>query len=126
MNTSEKPYDLTVEQRPEYLYARIQTDAITMQTEIEYLEDLVKHCDAVQCKRIMLRRDIPVMLSTTDLYFATTRFAEIIPGLRVAIVNPHAGNDPGAKFAEVVGRNRGALLRLFKDEDEAERWLLES
>jgi hypothetical protein len=125
MNLADKPYQLTFEQRPQYLYAHIHTDAITMQSEIEYLEDLVQHCHAVQCRRILLKRDIPTMLSTTDLYFATAHFASIISGLRVAVVNPHAVNDKGSMFAEVVGRNRGALIKMFKDEAEAEQWLLE-
>lgn len=121
---SSPPYTLTFEERPGYLYARVSAGTIDAETAIEYLFKVAEKCDEIKCDRLMLERDIPVMLPTGDLFFTTQKFLERIKDIRVAFVNPHAPIREDMKFAIMIGTNRGALYSLHDNTASAERWLL--
>ncbi len=45
-------------------------------------------------------------------------------GFKVAFLAPHRVNDENAKFAELVGLNRGVFIQYFAQKEEALAWLL--
>jgi hypothetical protein len=124
MNDPAKPYELTFENRPDYLYAKIKSETITREIALRYLREVAARCTEVQCRRLLLERDIPVMLAGGDLFFTTNDFLNMIKNVRVAFVNPHATIESQMEFAILVGTNRGARFSLHPTVDEAETWLL--
>ncbi len=123
MNDPPKPYTLIFEERPTYLYARVTADTIDRQTALDYLREVAARSDSLQVERLMLDRQIPVMLPDSDLFFTTTDFLEMIGSTKVAFVNPYAAIDGAMDFAMTIGTNRGAQYRLFSDVESAEAWL---
>jgi hypothetical protein len=116
-------YTLYFEDRPGYLYARVEAETIDAENALEYLFKVADRCDETKCERLMLERDIPVMLPPGDLFFTTQKFLERVKGIRVAFVNPHAPIREDMKFAIMIGTNRGAMYSLHDNTASAERWL---
>ncbi len=117
-------YNLIFEERPQYLYARIQADTINRELAVAYLADVAAKCRSISCTRLILERDIPVMLHAGDLFFITQDFLNHMVNVRVAFVNPHAPIQNDMKFAVLIGTNRGGVYSLHDNSAAAEEWLL--
>ena len=124
MTQAPKPYTLTFEERSEYLFARVTADTIDRDTALDYLRKVAARRLQIHARRLMLLREIPVMLPDSDLFFTTQDFLGMIGTTRVAFVNPYAEIDEGMSFAMTIGVNRGADYRLFNSVERAEEWLL--
>lgn len=122
---SAEPYKLSFEERPDYLYARIEAESIDRTTALSYLSEVARYCARIDAKRLLIHRDIPVMLPDADLFNTTTDFLEMVRGTRAAFVNPYQDLTEALDFAMVVGLNRGADYKLFNSIEDAEKWLLE-
>jgi hypothetical protein len=119
-----KPYDLTFEQRPEYLYACVKASSIDEGMARAYLEETAARCHEMGANRLMIYRDIPAVLDTTAMYFAATYVRKILHGIRTAFVNPYTSNEKMLAFASNVGFNLGEQHQVFNNEARAEIWLL--
>src|SRR5512132_3772728 len=110
--------------RPEYLYAFVQAKDIDRDTAVDYLGRIADRCEDLECSRLLLERDIPVMLNESDLYFTTNDFLRMLNGVKVAFYNPHISIEAAMKFAIVIGNTSGANFAVYSDFAEAEAWLL--
>jgi hypothetical protein len=119
-----KPYELTFDPRPEYFYVRVTAATIDEDSAAMYLRDIAAKCRELNYAAVLLERDIPVMLPPGGLYFTTKGFREMMDGIKVAIVNPHAELDEKMKFAMLMAENIGAQFSLQPSIDAAEDWLL--
>ncbi len=52
-------YDLVIEIRPEYVYAKVTAAEISIAGALDYLEHIFAKCQEYGSKRLMLERDIP-------------------------------------------------------------------
>jgi hypothetical protein len=118
-------YELTFEERPGYLYVRIQASAITEEIAKNYLREIAARCVETGCERLMLYRDIPEMLADAPLFFISADFQQQIRGTKTAFVNPYAANEDSFDFAVRVSTNRGADYAVFNTTSAAEKWLLQ-
>src|SRR4051794_33661369 len=123
MNEAAPQYKLTYEQRRGYLYAHISVDTINSEMAILYLREVVDRCNELDYKRLMIDRDIPVVLPDGVMFFVAVQFQEMIKGIRTALINPYSSNDPGLDFGGMVVRNRGGDYALFHNATDAEAWL---
>lgn len=117
-------YELKFERRPEYLHARIRSETMDQSMAHEYLAKVAEEVHSVKATKLMLERDVPVMLKDVDLFHTTQYFLNLIRGVRVAFVNPYIEIHDDMDFAVTIGTNRGANYRLFKGVVEAEAWLI--
>ena len=124
MNDPNKSYELSFDERPDYLYALIKSETIDRERAIQYLSEVAARCKELEVTSLLLERDIPVMLPDADLFFTTQDFVKMSAGVRIAFVNTHITNDEAMKFAIMIGTNRGARFDVFNTVEAAERWLL--
>jgi len=124
MTSSDKPYDLTFDERPGYLFAHLQGDTISVEVIRDYIAEIVVKSNATGKQRIMLYRDIPAVLPESQTFFTVSASLEALRGKKVALVNPHTALDREVEFGVTVGLNRGGNYANFNDVDTAERWLL--
>jgi hypothetical protein len=117
------PYTLTFEQLPDYLHARVSAPEIDRETALAYLREIADTRASLGYDRFILERDIPQMLTDTDLFYTTNDFLLMMAGAKVAFLNPHLPIDADMDFAIVIAANRGAQFKLCKDLEEAEEWL---
>jgi hypothetical protein len=91
---------------------------------VAYGQAILEACVSSGCNRLLCdERGLEYRLGTADIYDHANMMAERAPALgRAAIVcDPACGED--AEFWETVAVNRGLMVRMFMDIDEARRWL---
>jgi hypothetical protein len=118
------PYELTLEERPGYLYARVKAATITEEIAQSYLHKVARRCNDLDSTRLLLHRDIPATLPSGIAFFIATEFQSLIQGIRTAIVDPLVSNREDIDFAVTVANNRGGDYRAFTNDTDAEEWLL--
>lgn len=118
------PYELTFEQRPEYLIARVTAADIDNDTALAYLRKISDKCREMTVQRVLVFRHIPKMLDSGSLYFTTSAFRDMMLGIKVAFLNPNPEIREDFSFAINVATNRGGNFEVFENEAEAESWLL--
>ncbi|MFT3745213.1 MAG: hypothetical protein QM785_13080 [Pyrinomonadaceae bacterium] len=122
--SKDREYELTLERRPEYVYACVKAASISLAIIVSFLSEAVEFCNEQGLERILLVRDIPAMLSDTDIYFAGIEFSKTVGTIKLALVNPFSNYAAPLDFVETVTSNRGAQMKVFSDAAEAAAWLL--
>ncbi len=118
------PYEISFENRPEYLYAGVRAETLDEESASQYIRDIAAKASELESERLMIYRDIPVMLPTGALFFSSAEYVEVMCRIPVAFVNPYpALRDPLA-FATTVVENRGGRFKVFDHSADAEVWLL--
>jgi stage II sporulation SpoAA-like protein len=119
-------YQLTIEERPTYVYARVDGE-LTPANALRFLEDA--HAACVKYGRTSVLLDMQLHgpdLPTTSVYDVISQRARDGSKLSKIAYVPYQGGDPSmATFAETVAINRGVNVRLFDSVAAAERWLSE-
>lgn len=125
MNELSKPYELTLEMRPEYLYARVRSKATSQEMVVAYIHEVIRKCKKLNRRRLLLERDIPATLGDKEVFFSGTDFAHMgLADVKIAVVDRRAENIEGLELAILVQNNRGANIMLFDNVPEAESWLV--
>jgi hypothetical protein len=119
------PYQLTIEERPAYVYAKA-TGERTPANALRFLEEAYAAC--VKSGRPALLLDMQFTgqdLNTTSVYQVISQRVPDGRNLRrIAYVDSSTGNSDMPSFAETVAVNRGVNVRLFPSLAAAEKWLL--
>jgi len=124
MSEAPKPYVLSFEERPGYLYARIQADTMTPEISVAYLGELANKCAELGMTRVVIDRHVPFIIDSVSLFFSMQEEIKLIKGLKIAILNAFPATNEALDFAILVSNNRGANLKLHQSLGEAEKWLL--
>jgi hypothetical protein len=120
-------FHLTLREMPGYLHARA-TGAHTSQNAARFMREVHQACverkiDSVLIEMAMTGPSLPpaeIFAVVADRSFEGSRMR------RVAYVDPTDRDPTRMKFAETVAVNRGVNVRLFRDVEEAHRWLASS
>ena len=120
-----RPYELTLEYRPQYLYAFVRGEKDSCEISRQYWKEIADECNKSGIKKVLIEEDITENISMPDMY----RFASEIPdlgfhGVRVAFFDRHETQHQLNQFGETVATNRGLVSRVFNNFAEAEKWLL--
>lgn len=126
MPGQKRSYQLKLTVYPEYLYADLKSDTISIEIIRDYVAEIVAKCDETGLRRILLYRDIPAVLSGVDVFHSVNESLVAFSGKKLALVNPHDAIRNDVEFGMTVGQNRGGNYRSFKTVEEAETWLLET
>jgi hypothetical protein len=124
MPPSRIPYELKFEKRQDYLYALVRAKSIDRDTAVDYLGRIAERCEDLECTKLLLERDIPMMLNDSDLYFTTNDFLRMLKGVKVAFYNPHITIERAMAFAIVIGNTSGAKFAVYSSLTDAESWLV--
>ena len=119
-------YQLTIEERPTYVYARADGD-LTPANALRFLEDA--HAACVKYGRASVLLDMQLRgpnMPTTSVYEVISQRAADGSKLHKIAYVPYDSGDPSmAHFAETVAINRGVNVRIFESVAAAEGWLSE-
>ena len=119
-----RPYELSFETRPEFLYARIAAPSISRSLKLDYLAEVLLKCAQSRCKHILLERDIPTMIEDKELEKTIEDVVKASEDVSIAFVNPHLDIERKLKKFVSQGKKRGGKFRYFSARDAAEKWLL--
>ena len=120
----EKNYHLTLENRHSYVFAHVKADTVDEGIAVGFLTETIAFCRNLDIDRLLLLREIPVMISDLSIYFASDKFLQMIWGIKIAIVNPFPELSEQLEFFHLVTTNRGADHYTFTNVPDAEAWLL--
>lgn len=123
-STEVKPYRLTFEQRPEYLYAYVEGERDSYAVSIAYWREVANECASRNTRRVLVDENILQNVSVTDIYQVASQMPSMFSGIAIAFYDRHADQAEINAFGELVAQNRGVVGRFFADIDEAEKWLL--
>lgn len=121
-----KPYELTFEERPGYLYAHVKADTMTEEMSAAYLGEVAEKCAGSKLTRVLIYREVPFVIDSTSIFFSMQNEIELLKGLKLAVVTPFPFTEEALNFAILVSNNRGANFELHKTIEAAEEWLLKS
>lgn len=118
-------YHLTIEEKPSYLHAKV-TGTHNAQNARRFLVEVHEACVQRNFSRVLLEMNFSGR--SMDIFSIFDVISERSPDAlkfeRIAYVDASSERDPQqAKFAETVANNRGVNVRLFRNLDDAERWI---
>lgn len=124
MNQTERLYELSYENRPEYLYAYIKGDLSESKTKVECWDQIIRRCRADERERLLVVLDGPGNSTELDAFESSREIVDLgLQGLKIAYVDLDVANYESNQFGELVAGNRGAFAKVFTTEPEAHNWL---
>ncbi len=120
-----KPYNLTFEARPEYLYARVSGERDSYEISRQYWQEIKDECKRIGTSRVLIEENISDNVTAIDAFRMTTEFLQTnFSVIKIAFVDLCPEQGELNKFGELVAINRGVNIKLCKDTTDAETWLL--
>lgn len=118
-------YKLEIEQRPGYLYFRIDGEN-SRETIPRYMSDVVHECHERDCFRALVHECLSgPRLSPMEVFSVASEGSMDILGVFDAVAYVDEKMGEMLDFAETVAVNRGMPLAMFANLAKAEKWLLE-
>ena len=122
---SSRQYEIRFEEHPEYLFAHVKAETVDRKMAFAYLRDLGAKCAELGASRLLVIRDIPIVMSDVANYQCLTEMIRVLGRIRVALVNPYRELASAVDFGTLVIRSKRYDYKAFTDMKDAERWLLE-
>jgi hypothetical protein len=120
-----KPYQITFEERPDYLYVYITGDRDSYEISRAFWLEVAAKSSSTGYKKVLLEEDIPEAVSISDMYRLATELPQMgFYGVRIAFMDRYAEQNDLNEFGELVAVNRGMMGKIFNDINAAEKWLL--
>lgn len=119
-----RPYELSFDPRPEFLYARIAAPSINRSLKLDYLAEVLLKCAQSRCKSILLERDIPAMVADEEYEKTIEDVVKASEDVSIAFLNPHRNIERQLRRFVAQGKRRGGRFRYFSARAAAEKWLI--
>jgi hypothetical protein len=120
-----KAYQVVFEDRPNYLYARLEAGGTDKRLAAVYLREIIDTCRESKHDRILIECNIAGPISTSLVFLQTGFLEKIAEGLKIAIVDGdeqhHLHLERGIRYLGSEAVN----VRPFQSKDDAEAWLAE-
>lgn len=119
---SEKPYNIKLEDRGEYLYALVGGENLSPDIAKLYWDEIAEECYRLEKNKIMIEKDFPKGVSAPEMLDMGVYVGNILAGKKIAFIDRfkhESVNELGKKIA----RNRGVIMKLFTNAEDAETWL---
>lgn len=124
-SNDDKPYQITFEERSEYLYVYVTGDHDSYEISRAFWLEVAEVSRKTGCKKVLLEEDIPEAVSISDMYHLVSELPQMgFYGFRIAFIDRYAEQNDLNEFGELVAVNRGMMGKIFNDINAAEEWLL--
>lgn len=118
-----KPYRLTFDVRPGYLYAYVEGDEDSYDISIAYWQETADEASRHRLRRVLIEENITQTGSMTEAFLFGAEITKM-GFAKVAFIDRQAEHQSVNSFGELVASNRGLNCKIFKDTAAAETWLL--
>jgi hypothetical protein len=122
-------YRLTYNEHPSYLHAKADGGTHDEKTVRKVLLEVHETCVKRNCSAVLIEMALSgPSLDATAIFSVVARQSELAKRLRkIAYVDASRERNPERmKFAETVAANRGVNVKLFRDLEDAHRWMREA
>ena len=118
-----KQYTLTFEERPDYLYARVEGEKDSYEISRAFWTEVAGECERLGASKVLVEENIPEVVSVSEMYAIASELPDLFLGVSLAFVDRYADQVELNSFGELVAQNRGVRGRYFADLASAEEWL---
>ena len=119
----DKPYIIKLENREEYLYALVSGKTLTPEIARMYWDEIAEMCFILQKSKIMIEKDFAKSVSPPEMLEMGVYLGKILSGKKIAFLDQYK-NESVNELGKVIARNQGVIMRIFKNTDEAKKWLI--
>lgn len=119
----EKPYSIELEDRGEYLYARVSGLKVTSEIALAYWREIVDECETRSLSKILLDHDFVEMISMQEMVKVIGPIGELLKGRYMAFYDRY-GHYEIPEAGKAILRGHDVKMQLFHDLEKAEKWLL--
>lgn len=123
-DSAPKPYLLSIEHRPDYLYGYIEGEHDSYAISKAFWSEISLECERINATRVMVDENLTECVSVTEMYQIASEIPGMFSGIAIAFVDRHADQAELNKFGELVAVNRAVIGKFFVDANDAEKWLL--
>ena len=121
---STKGYELTFEERDDYLYALVEGEVDNYEISHLYWQEVIDECKRLGRQKLLVEEAITGNNTTSDTFQVAAELRSMgLVNIRLAFVDRFTEHDEVNKFGEIVAINRGVEGRVFNRISEAEEWL---
>ena len=125
MTRSAAEYELTIEKRPLYLYACVESTTINREMVMSYLAEIFEAFRSGQYSRLLIVKEIPAALEQDDFAFIATEIMRSgAQGLRIAVVDEFPDHADLNRKGAAKARKTGLDVEFFGSFASAVHWLL--
>ncbi|HYJ90846.1 MAG TPA: hypothetical protein VEV84_06040 [Pyrinomonadaceae bacterium] len=121
-----KPYSITFELRPDYLYAYVKGDSDSYEISNAYWTEVSAECAKHDARKLLIDEDLAMPVDSKSDVFkgASERSFMGLAGVKIAFVDRHPDHHEENLFGELVSTNRGLFCKVFNTFEEGEHWLI--
>jgi hypothetical protein len=113
MNT-EKPYDLQMEDRGEYLYALIGGKKLTPEIAKLYWDEIAEECFRLEKSKLLIEKDFAQSVSAPEMLAMGVYLGSILANKKIAFIDRYK-NESVNELGKKIARNRGVIMRVFEN-----------
>jgi len=121
--SNEKPYELTLEDRGEYLYALAGGELLTAQISAAYWNEIAEKCFEIGTDKILIEKNFVKTVGPADMLEMATYLGSLLPKRKIAFVD-RFGHENINELGKKLARNRDVMMQVFRNVGDAELWLL--
>ena len=118
----DKPYTIKLENRGEYLYALVGGETLTPEIARMYWDEIAAACSSLKSSKIMIEKDFAKSVTAPEMLEMGIYLGKILAGKKIAFLDQHK-NESVNELGKVIARNQGVMMRIFKNTEDAEKWL---
>lgn len=120
---NQKPYSIHVEDYGSYLHVTVSGGTLTPKIALDYWHDIIAECERRDRTKILLDHDFVEMLSMSEMLQVIGPVIEMLKGRMLAFYDRYGHYDIPEAGKKIM-RSRDVKMQIFKNLDQAKRWLL--
>ena len=118
----EKPYNIKLEDRGEYLYALVGGEQLKPEIAKLYWDEIAEECFKLEKSKIMIEKEFEESVSAPEMLDMGVYLGNILAGKKIAFLDRFR-NESINELGKKIARNRGVMMKLFDNAADAEKWL---
>ena len=121
--STEKPYEIDLEDRGEYLYVLVGGDRLSPQISAAYWNEIAEQCFELGKNKILIEKEFKESVSAAEMLQMSSYLGQLLPTRRIAFVD-RFGHSEINELGKKLARNRDVMMQIFSNTRDAEQWLL--
>lgn len=120
---TDKPYQIEIEDRGEYLYVLVSGDKLTADIAAAYWREIAGVCFDRQKTKILIEKDFAETVSPLEMVQMGAYLGQLLVNKKIAFLDRY-GNEDINELGKKIARNRNVQLQLFQNIADAEKWII--
>jgi predicted GNAT superfamily acetyltransferase len=123
-DASDRKFTIVFENYPTYLYALVHGEAYGYEVLTAFLKQIADEVNARGFNQVLIEENISAGATKEDAYRVASEMPEMgFAGIRIAYVDRFLDQEEVNEFGRDVAVHNGIDVRLFNDQEMADRWL---